>query len=220
MTGLFNTAILDVAIGLVFVYLLLAIMCTAANEWISTLLKARPKLLKEALLQLLDSQPTNKEQHGGAFVDEFYKHPLITGMMRGGTHPAYLSAQTFTAAITDILTAEKAGAIVFSDLEAGVHQLPDGDVKRALLALLRRSGGDLDAAHRAVEVWFDDAMDRVTGWYKRNTQIWTIIVAAVITIFANADSVQIAKRLWNDPVLRAKVVAEAGTRAKKPPPTA
>lgn len=219
MSGILNTAILDVAIGLVFVYLLLAIMCTAANEWIATLLKTRSKLLKEALLQLLDRQATSKDGPTAGFVGEFYEHPLITGMMRGGKHPGYLSAGAFTSAITDIVTAEKAGAIAFKDLEDGVNKLPDGDVKRALLALLRRSGGDLESAHRAIEAWFDDAMDRVTGWYKRKTQIWTIIIAIVITVFANADSVQIARRLWNDPVLRAKVVAEAGTRAKKPPPT-
>jgi hypothetical protein len=219
MTGLFNSAVLDVAIGLAFVYLLLAIMCTAANEWIATLLKARPKLLKEALLQLLDGQETGSNSSDDAFVREFYKHPLVTGMMRGGKHPAYLSAQTFTAAVTDIVTAEKAGAITFTDLQKGVNNLPEGDVKKALQALLRRSGGDLEAAYRAIEAWFDDAMDRVTGWFKRNTQIWTVIVAVVVTVFANADTVQIAHRLWTDPVLRNKVVAEAQQRAKKPPPT-
>jgi hypothetical protein len=33
--GIFNSTVLDVIIGLVFVYLLLAILCTAANEWVA-----------------------------------------------------------------------------------------------------------------------------------------------------------------------------------------
>jgi hypothetical protein len=70
-----------------------------------------------------------------------------------------------------------------------------------------------------MEGWFDDAMDRVSGWYKRKTQLWTIIIAAVLIILSNADTIQIARRLWTDPVLRGKVVAEAQNRAKKPPPT-
>ena len=47
MAGLFNSTVLDVAIGLVFVYLLLAILCTSANELIAALLRSRSKMLKE-----------------------------------------------------------------------------------------------------------------------------------------------------------------------------
>ncbi len=36
---MFNSNILDVAIGMIFVYLLLSLMCTAANEMIELMLK-------------------------------------------------------------------------------------------------------------------------------------------------------------------------------------
>ncbi|MFN2492544.1 MAG: hypothetical protein ABR501_06635 [Pyrinomonadaceae bacterium] len=62
-------------------------------------------------------------------------------------------------------------------------------------------------------------MDRVSGWYKRRTQIWTLVIALALTIVANADTVQIVRRLWQDPVLRSKVVEEAKVRAQKPRPT-
>jgi hypothetical protein len=62
-------------------------------------------------------------------------------------------------------------------------------------------------------------MDRVSGWYKRRTQIWTLVIALALTLFANADTVQIVRRLWQDPVLRAAVVEEAKVRAQKPRPT-
>ena len=38
---MFNTSILDVAIGMVFIYLLLSLLCTATNELIELLLKKR-----------------------------------------------------------------------------------------------------------------------------------------------------------------------------------
>jgi hypothetical protein len=88
MSGLFNSAVLDVAVGLVFVYLLLAIVCTAANEWIAALLKSRSKLLKEALGQLLGGQTIGGRKDDKTFLDAFYHHPIITGMMRDGRHPA------------------------------------------------------------------------------------------------------------------------------------
>ena len=45
---------LDVAIGLVFVYLLLSIVCTAINEWIAGVFRLRAKNLKTAISRLVD----------------------------------------------------------------------------------------------------------------------------------------------------------------------
>lgn len=231
MGGLFNSTVWDIIIGLAFVYLLLAILCTAANELLESILKSRAKYLKEGISRLLDGQsspatsppatsPPNSASAtaSNALLAQFYQHPLITGMMRGNKHPAYLSAETFASTLLDLISPSGRVATSFADLETDVNALPEGDVKKTLLALLRRSSGDLDQAHRAIQKWFDDAMDRVSGWYKRRTQLFTIIISAVLIIIANADSIQIAKRLWTDPVLRSMVVAEAQNRSKKPPP--
>lgn len=43
---MFNMTILDVVIGMIFIYLLLSLMCTAANETIELLLKKRPGVLE------------------------------------------------------------------------------------------------------------------------------------------------------------------------------
>jgi len=217
--GLFNSAILDVVIGLIFVYLLLAMLCTAANEWIATLSKSRAKMLKKGIAELLGNQPMGEDKSGSdAFVAEFYRHPLMTSMMKDGNHPAYISARTFSTVVTDLMSAGKAGAFSFADFEQGARSLPDGDVKKTLLALLQRSQQTVEAAQSAIEGWFNDAMDRVSGWYKRRTQTWTIIVALAITLLANADTIHIARRLWTDPVLRTAVVEEAKVRAQKPRP--
>jgi hypothetical protein len=96
-----------------------------------------------------------------------------------------------------------------------------------LQALLQRSSNRLDAtednrleaSQQLIEGWFNDAMDRVSGWYKRRTQLWTIILATLLTVVANADTTHIAQRLWTDPVLRSAVVEEAKVRAQKPGPT-
>jgi hypothetical protein len=221
--GLLNSSVLDVAIGLIFVYLLLSILCTAANESIAAITKRRPKMLERGLRLLLGNQQIG----GKLFVDAFYKHPLIDGLrdkLKDGSvdksrHPAYLAPRTVTAVVTDLLTATKPGAIEFKDLEEGAKALEEGPVRTSVLALVQRSGGDLEVAQKAIEGWFNDSMDRVSGWYKRNTQIWTFIIAVLLTVVANADTIMIAKRLWADPVLRSAVVEEAKVRAQKPRPT-
>lgn len=217
--GLFNSTILDVIIGLIFVYLLLSILCTAANEWLAALTRRRGETLRRGLAQLLADQPTPGAQAPDALIREFYEHPLIKSMIHDKNHPTYLSPRNFSATLTDIITGAQQGRLAFNNLLEAVNALPDGEVKRSLLALLRRSDEDLDKARFAIEGWFNDAMDRVSGWYKRRTQVWTIVIAAVLTLVANADTIQITRKLWTDPVLRSAVVEEAKVRAQKPRPT-
>ena len=214
--GLFNSTILEVAIGVIFVYLLLSIMCTAANEWIAAMTRRRGETLRRGIAQLLSDQPV---AGGQELLQAFYAHPLIKSMMHDKNHPTYLSPRNFSATLTDIITDAKDGRLAFNDVLTAVNNLPEGEVKRSLQALLRRSDDDLVQARLAIEGWFNDAMDRVSGWYKRRTQVWTIVLAAVLTLVANADTVQIARKLWTDPVLRAAVVEEAKARAQKPRPT-
>jgi hypothetical protein len=218
--GLFNSTVLDVAIGLIFVYLLLSIICTAVNEWLAAVTGSRSKLLKKGLIQLLNNQPTKNDSSPDALIKEFYKHPLIKGMTKPGQEPTYLSSRTFAAVVTDILTAGASGEAEVADLGKAVAAVPDGDVKKVIAAIVKHSQRDAAGKpEHGLEGWFNDAMDRVTGWYKRRTQIWTLIVAIIITLLANADTVGIARRLWTDPVLRSAVVEEAKVRAQKPRPT-
>jgi len=214
MGGLFNSTVLDVAIGLVFVYLLLGIFCTTVNEWIAGILNTRAKNLQEGIRGLLDAQPLGNSQ----FLDVFYQHPLVSGMMRGGKHPSYLPGRTFATAIMDLVTPTVSGPISLANLVDGINALPDGDVKKALAALVSNAGGDLTKAQHNIEHWFDDTMDRVSGWYKRTTQIWTIAVAVILTVLANADTVNIARRLWTDPTVRSAAVELAKQRAQMPQP--
>ena len=221
--GLFGSTTLDVVIGIIFIYLLLAIVCTNVNEWIAGILNTRSNTLKLAITQLLDAQAG---QAGSTDVDwflkQFYAHPLIVGMSKPGENappPAYIPARTFATAVMDIATQQKPGVISFSDLEAGINNLPPGDVKKTLLALIQNAKGDLNLAQRNIEGWFNDTMERVSGWYKRKTQLWTVIIAVVLTLAVNADTLRIVKTLWKDPTLRAQLVEKAKSRTEATPPS-
>src|SRR5215212_11849902 len=203
MAGMFGSTVLDVAIGLVFVYLLLAILCTSANEILSAITKSRGNLLREGISQLLGNQPTTSaKDKPDALLDQFYRHSLVRGMFRGNRHPAYLPSRTFATVLIDSVLANGGDGVTTRDVEGAFRSLPPGDVRQALLAVLKHIDDDVENAHLAIQGWFEDAMDRVTGWYKRKTQIWTILVALVITLTSNADTVNITRRLWQDPVLR------------------
>ena len=50
---MFGSLVLDVVIGLVFVYLLLSMICTAANEMIASMLALRARNLARGIANLL-----------------------------------------------------------------------------------------------------------------------------------------------------------------------
>src|SRR5262249_37412960 len=55
----------------------------------------------------------------------------------------------------------------------------------------------------------NDSMERVSGWYKRNTQLILTIIAVLVTATLNADTLVVARRLYEDSSLRASVNAAA-----------
>jgi hypothetical protein len=222
-SGLFGSITVDVAIGLIFVYLLLAIICTNMNEWIAGVFNTRSKTLQQAIHQLLDGQPGKADalEDTNWFLRQFYNHPLISGMCEPGkrkTPPAYLASRAFATAVMDIATPGVTGTITFADLEGGIKKLPDGDVKTSLLAVIQTAHGDITQAQRNIQAWYEDTMQRVSGWYKKKTQLWTVIIATLLVLGANADTIQITKMLWRDPTLRAELVEKA--KEQKPPVSA
>jgi hypothetical protein len=210
MTGFLGSTIIEVAMGITFVYLFLALLCSTVNEWIATLLDARASNLRGAIQELLNDQTIAP---GKDFLDAFNAHPLITGLMEKRRHPSYIPSRAFALAVMDISTPNVHGSVNFDALEDGIKNLPPGDVRTALLAVLQNAQGDLNRAQRNIEGWFDDAMERASGWYRRRTQVWIIFLAAAVTLAINADTINIAKSLWTSPTLRGSIVAQAGARA-------
>jgi hypothetical protein len=237
MGGLFNSTILDVMVGLIFIYILLAIMCSSINEWIAGLFRLRSATLAQGIEELLDCQKgsnsagavqkgadANASNTGGAsganvidpkaeqdwLLNEFKQHPLITAMRKdAGRLPTYIPSRTFATALMDIVTPNNQGPITFNDLETGVKGLPDGDVKKSLLALIQNAQDDLEKAQKNIEAWYDDTMDQVSGWYKRKAAWVTIGVAIFLTLGTNADTIQITRNLWTNPTVREQIVEQS-----------
>lgn len=64
---------------------------------------------------------------------------------------------------------------------------------------------------KEIENWFNASMDRASGVYKRNTHLVSWILASIIVIFFNLDSVNIAQKLFDDSTLRNLLVENATT---------
>ena len=213
----FGSTLLEVGIGMIFVYLLLSLLCSALNELIESFIKFRARDLEKGIGKLL---------HDPDLTAEFFDHPLVKPH---GDNPSYIPARTFSLALWNIAStkvgeAQAAAAGVSQDLAsiratvAGMQQdAKYGNIGKALLTLIDEAGGDIDKARANVEQWYNDAMDRVSGWYKRRTH-WILIVLGLLAALAfNVDSITVVKALWYNDGLRASVVAAAEDYAKSNP---
>ena len=133
--------------------------------------------------------------------------------------PSYIPSRTFSAALLGL--GEVAAVSGDVDLHKSMRKLgdsieaiPSEPVRQALKSLLTNAQGDAVTFRRNVEQWYDDQMDRVSGWYKKRVHKVLWVLAFVVAFTLNADALQIGKRLWVDPSQRAAIVSQAQNATK------
>ena len=101
-------------------------------------------------------------------------------------------------------------------IDQSIAAIPSEPVRDALIALLHNAQGDAVVFRRNVEQWYDDQMERVSGWYRKRIQKVLWILAFVVAFTLNADALQMAKRLWVEPSVRESLVSQAETATTQP----
>ena len=223
------SVVLEVAIGLILMYLVLSLIVSAVNEFLAGLTDRRADFLRKGLENML----------GQALTGRLYQHGLIRGLVRRNSlahrSPSYLSSSTFSAALMDLLSriqipAQPATSSETELLQARLANLSSeaggqvpalnigplsvedaqahGDLKEAL-SVFASDAADLAQVKERVEAWFDEAMDRVSGWYRRRTRAVLLVVGAILVGWLNADTVTVAQQLWIDPSVRGAALAAA-----------
>src|ERR1041384_636043 len=106
---MFGSSIIDIAIGMVFVYLLLSLICSAANEIIERYSRKRASDLENGIKEMLLNPDGT-----GDLVERLYKHPLVYSLYAkpytpgAKTLPSYIPARNFALALMDLVA--KGGA--------------------------------------------------------------------------------------------------------------
>lgn len=104
------------------------------------------------------------------------------------------------------------------ELRSVIARMPEGsDLRRALATIVDGSVRDVQTANARLERWFNDAMDRAAGRYKRRAQLLISAVALILCVGFNADSIRMASSLSRDAAVRASVLAAAQRMASAPP---
>jgi len=305
--GIFGSAILEVAIGLVFLYFILAVICSSVTELFAAVLLWRSRDLEKALEDMLGQ---------GTLFRNVASHPLITALghndqgskqnvgQNNGVpgKPAYIPAKTFSLALLDAVVNPQSSqdrvpvtikavnarikgltdpaevrvgtalqtliedsrdphalAAHIDAVKAAVGTLPakpadqeqlrlarlalaplatldqieaalpgalgfDPPLRDAALGFVKTARDDLenvtfsvDQLQTNVETWFDNAMDRMSGAYKRNVQWFVLCVGLLLTVCSGADTLRFATTLFANPTLRGELVTAASNQTQASP---
>lgn len=201
-----SNAVIDVALGLILMYLLLSLVCTMLNEFVAGVLALRAKTLAKGITNLIDDD---------YLLRTFREHGIIAAQSSAaGGRPSYLSGGAVAAALVDSLDPTKPVTAV-SEVVDAASKLPPSKVRDAILTAATTSGNDLDKLRTVVAGWFDDAMDRLSGVYKRYLQWLSLVVGLGLAVILNADTLAVAGSLWRDAGLRSEIASSAAQLAPK-----
>ena len=238
-----NFPALDVAIGLIFVFFILAIVCSGINEAFASAFRWRAQELERGLWELL--RDPDATENATEALEKLKSHPLVKPMLnptnkvsaqlspplgkngrpktsRKTDLPSYIPSRTFTSALLGIGQATvklTEGAELRQEMrkiDQSIAAIPSEPVREAMIALLHNAQGDAVAFRRNVEQWYDDQMERVSGWYRKRIQKVLWILAFVVAFTLNADALQMAKRLWVEPSVRESLISQVDTATTQP----
>jgi len=239
-----NSVVLNVVIDLVFIYLLYSLLITTIQEIIATRFGFRAKILQRAVFRMLEDEEKfanrfksimylfKKAGNGGSkdsATSAFYDHPLILFLGEGNKHgkPSYINRDTFSKVIIDLLRGkdvkpgEDVQPLIQKALDDKKTNWGNAQINEQTLSYLKSiwadSGGDTRLFRIHLEKWFDETMDRASGWYKKYTQVILFFVGLTVAIVFNVDTIKIVDKLEKDPKLREQLVQQADAFVKANP---
>ncbi|CCI15400.1 membrane hypothetical protein [Microcystis aeruginosa PCC 9807] len=206
------------------------------NSFINDLpsnLKALPSKLKSLFSKIKDwvmrkSAPSNEnEAKSSKELNKPSKEWKKYQKLYLKSLPSYIDKEDFATALIYQLVNENSNSEKLMNnseklMNINTHQdiikLLDNDkipksLRDSLIALADRAQNKVKDGEKVIlsfqkeiENWFDCSMARASGIYKRNTQLVCLVLAFLIVIFFNLDSVNIAQKLFNDSTLRSLLV--------------
>ena len=204
---MFNSTILDLALGLVFIFLALSLAVSATVEALASIRNWRSRTLLQGMKDLLnDSEFTG-------LARDIYNHALVNPRDDGNaltehdlkTPPAYIDPKGFAYALIDLTNlAGKPPVAMKSTIDMKVK---NRQLNNFLNGVVDRTSGDLAKVSDELAAWFDNGMNRVSGAYKRKTQAWSLVIALMMIASLNVSAIDIGRVLWQQPTISRTIAA-------------
>lgn len=200
-------AIIEVVLGLILVYLCLALLTTKLQETLQGGVFARRTGNLHSLLF---------EAVGGdsSMRSKLLANPLISSLFKGTTAksgifssgPSAIPPPLFARALLMELNGGEHPSVKFGTPQAFIESIATvatiPPAMATVRALVPGRETNWSALEQALAQWFNDVGDRSEGWYARESSYWSMGIALFLAASLNIDSGYIAGQLSTDPDLR------------------
>jgi hypothetical protein len=226
----------DVAVSVLAVVLMFSLAASAINEIIAdNLTNLRGHMLAKAIGKLLETKPAMAGRSAEECARAFFAHPDLKPLMNRGRLPSAIEPRRFAVTALELFGEREA-------LEAEARRTIEGLRDQALALVGPAAGGATEAEIRraieriasgsaslldkldlrvdALEREFNEAMDRVSGWYLRRTKIMLFLIGLFLAVGANVDILRYADRMVAEAAAReraatfAQILGEDEARAR------
>jgi hypothetical protein len=166
--------------------------------------------------------------------DDFYRNTAVvaqTLLTRGDvddarlklrTLPAYVKAEDFASSLSEIIrqcvaTKQLRGAgndplqpITPAMWREALSEMRENSpLRRVVQTALEQAGDDMPGLMKWTQDWFNSAMDRLSGFYKRQVVRNLLAIGLLVSVPLNIDAVRILNSLLENPALREGIAAQA-----------
>jgi len=246
---MFGSKILEVVIGIIFIFLLYSLLVTAIQEILSSVMFLRARMLRKAVRRMFMDNITIELKNSKrgfwkrlwlrtenmltfffpvlirflkseeTFATVFYDQPSIKylGLSNWYKRPSFIKPDNFAKTITDILINNSTDENI-DDSKKISNSLENNKIKAKqtnisidpetlsyIKSLWRDAKEDVEQFKKLLNNWFLETMDRLSGAYKRSTQINVFIIGFVIAFLFNVDAISITNKLSKDDKARAEL---------------
>lgn len=87
-----------------------------------------------------------------------------------------------------------------------IAEIKQPELQRLLSTLVGEGRSSIDELRNEVAQWFDNSMDRVSGWYKRRVQYINFGIGLLLAIVINADAIHVVRTIATNEKLRGELV--------------
>lgn len=217
-----NNLTIDVLIGLVLIYLVFSIFVSALTEYfVNGVFSARSKNLRNALRSAFGAKSRKEDPSADRLVQSFLNQGIILSLYNQtkdsksapSAIPEPVFAKGFIATLQQVagITALPATPAQFLSLCGAAAAKQPGSIKPSLLETVRslHRGHETDwtGFEKEIAIWFAEVGERSSGWYKRNVEIWKLIIALLLVVAINVDTVFVYRMLSIDSRSRQSLVA-------------
>lgn len=176
---MFGSTVLEVVIGLTFCYATVALIVSTLQEALAAAFKLRARTLFGGVKTMLND----------ALARALYAQALVNPH---GEEPSYIEPRDFAAALVDVIQTVPGNYV---QLGRDIEALADPQVRRALAGIYQRAGS-ADQFRPELAAWFESAMDRVSGSYKRRSMLASLLLSLLLAVLFNIDSIHLFQALW------------------------